>query len=370
MRVLYLLDEDFATRERRLVERLEVGLAAEGVQSLCLQPAATIGEAPSANVTGKTLTFPAFGPLASVHQRARLLEGMVREAIKDEPGDGVDIVHVFAPSLWSLAGQLATLLDASWAIEAWSDAGMTKALRLRTGRGVGSPVILAADPALIDNAGKAGSSSAVRRTPWGVHALPAPRNVLREGSTISVVLSAGGLDTAAMHAALAGAAALAKIEERALIFVEAGAAAKAKVWREAESLGLLSRLSLIPDLEIHRDLVLACDVLVLPDHSGQVRTLGLEALACGMAVVASRDDRLTYWRGDEPIGRFVVPGDRKGWVAALEAVVRDRSRSRELARQGWSRMREQRRVSAHVQSVLDSYQWMRSKDAMPFTSTK
>ncbi|MBX3363190.1 MAG: glycosyltransferase [Phycisphaeraceae bacterium] len=368
MRVLYLLDHDFAMRERKLIERLEVGLAAEGVKTIRMEPESVAATQSEVSVAGRIVRYPPFGPLATRRQRGRMLESLAREALKDESGAAIDVVHVFAPSMWSLGAELARALAASWAIEVWSDAAMSRAARIRTGRGLSAPVLMAADPALVDRARASGRDAAIRQTTWGVHALQSPQQIMREDATFSVVMSSSGMEPGVLHQAMAGIAAMVKIEERILVFVESGAAGKARLWREAETLGLLSRMSLIPDLEVHRDLVMACDVLLLPDMSGQVRTLALEALAHGMGLVATRDDRVSLFRGDLPIGRFVSHGDRAGWIAALEGVVRDRDRTRELARQGWSLMREQRRVSTHVTSVFDAYQWMRSKDAMPFAA--
>src|SRR5213595_3029987 len=98
LRVLILADEFFASRERGLLTRLEVGLADEGVRVIHAVPEGTKTEAPG-GVFSRVLTY---SPKTLILTRSLAVRKLGR-AIADmdeteEPGD-IDIIHVFGGSV-------------------------------------------------------------------------------------------------------------------------------------------------------------------------------------------------------------------------------------------------------------------------------
>jgi glycosyltransferase involved in cell wall biosynthesis len=65
------------------------------------------------------------------------------------------------------------------------------------------------------------------------------------------------------------------------------------------------------------------DVLVLPSFTEGFGLPGVEAAACGTPVLATTESPLPGLLGDGALG--IQPGDRSGWIRALENLVTDRT---------------------------------------------
>lgn len=361
MRVLILADDFFASRERALLMRLEVGLADEGVRVIHAVPD-TRGEQP-ASVYSRTLTYSshtlaATRPLA-VKRLARAVDAL------EEREDGIDIVHVFGGASWDFARDLAAELGAALALEVWR-AGLIPRARGMGGEADDPPLLMAPDEtierALAD--GMAGELT-VRLAAWGVHAPPAVRSVLPEGRSITAMVVGSGQDAAAFAAALEGLGTVAQERGDLMIFCDAVAARKADLWKHARRLNLLDRLTLIEELEDRRDLLVEGDLLVLPEAKGEQRTVVLEAMAAGMVVVAAKDPMVSVLR-DGHTCRLVAGGGPAAWSAAVREILGSPTIAAALARQAHEFVRLHRRASDHVRGVLSAYAWLAGDDAIPF----
>lgn len=369
MFALFLVDHDFATRERRLIERLEVGLAGEGVRILRAQPDTVPRDLGAEGVATRIVTYPVRGPLTSRSRQARRVAELVTEAMQDEDEHVPSVVHVFGSSLWGLGGEIARVFGTSWAVDVWSTAIAARASRWRQPRNLPPPVLLAPDPAIAEVLVNHAGPAMVRVAPWGAHAASEPRTILPDGIAPGIVMSATGRDVVAIHSAVSALADALAAAPDAMAFVDAGAASKAWLWPVIGRKGLESRVSLIPDLEVNRDMALAGDILIVPEATGECRSLVLDAMSLGVAVVAARDPLLTYLSGGLPVARFVTVGDRAGWQKTLNETLTDVAGTRQFAAAGWSFIRSHRRASAHVAAVLAAYEWMVSKDAVPFRAS-
>jgi glycosyltransferase involved in cell wall biosynthesis len=102
----------------------------------------------------------------------------------------------------------------------------------------------------------------------------------------------------------------------------------------------------------------AMDLLCAPSQttSGwreQFGRMSIEAMACGVAVVGSSSGEIPFVVGDA--GIIVPEQDEDGWVAALEGVLADDRRRRDLAARGLQRARERYAWPVVARAHLDFF---------------
>lgn len=361
MRVIILTDALFASRERGLLQRLQVGLADEGVRVLHAVPDDAAGS-PGGEVLSRVITYAPRTLAFTLAWAARRLAERISQTDRNEDG-GATIIHAFGGSVWKLGSRVAAELGGSVALEVWR-AGLIG--RAREWRGDGpAPVFIAPDPAVERALTEGGAALTVRGAPWGVYAPESTRTVLAPGRAPAVMLVGSGNDTPAFVAALEGVARVANRRENLLVFCDAIAARKTGLWAHARRLGMLDRLSLIEELEARRELVLSGDVLLQPEAAGEQRSIVLEAFAAGVPVIAGADPFVSALV-DGRTCRLVDPRRAAPWAAVLGEFLDQPARAASLAALAHEFVARQRRASDHVRAVLGAYEWMASPGAIPF----
>lgn len=132
-----------------------------------------------------------------------------------------------------------------------------------------------------------------------------------------------------------------------LLFAYDTGHAEHPIWRLAEKIGLLDRLSFVPfqqeaePLLMHGDLYLH----VLPAARVQYRTL--EAMSKGLCVVASPNHAADYLR-DEVTCRIVPEASVDAWHRVLLKLLDDRPYALNLARHGQQLMRERHEMTRMI----------------------
>jgi hypothetical protein len=356
VRILVIADSVFASRERSLLARLEIGLADEGERVIQAIPERVLRTLEPNLFTRGIAYAPRTFVLTRRLAVRRLAQG-VEAMLRDEEG-GIDIVHVFGGAAWGLATDLARELGAALAVEVWRHGLCERAAKewdFASGRG---PLLFAPDAITASELARRAPRAQVVQAPWGV--LPADaRAVLEPGRASSIMMIGTGRDAAAFAAALTGIVAASRGRPEVLIFCDADAAGRSGLWRVARSQNVLDRLSLIEDLEARRDLVLEGDIVVHPEASGEQRSTLLEAMAHAVPVVATRDPRVSILV--EGVTARLVEGTRAGqWESALGDLLSGPVRARALGASARVHVREHRRASAHVQAVLNAYARLRA----------
>lgn len=363
MRVMILADELFASRERAMLSRLEVGMADEGVRVIHAIPERAAGrvDARGPEIFSQAITYSDVAMPFADRFRAASLARSLEELVTDE--NPVDVIHVFGGGVWNLGIQLGKLTEAGVVLEVWRSGLAARASSTREKHG--PPIVfLAPDPSIERLLLAEGPGVTVRLAPWGVHVGSQSREILLENRTPSVMVVGTGRDPRPYAAALEGIAQAVNSGLDCMIFMDALAAHRARVWPLAQRLGLLSRLSLIEELEGRRDLVLLGDVLVQPDSSGEQRSILLDAMASGMIVVAASDASVSALI-DGRTARLVQGSDAPSWGQGICGVLSDRARSREIGRSARKFVKDHRLASGQVRAILDAYQWLTSSDAIP-----
>lgn len=360
MRVLFLHDGDFLQREPELTGRLEVGLADEGVRIFRGVPEHLVGKSEE-HLGSQEIGVPTPGLFAPVRLQAAQVLSRLPKSGNEPP---VDLIHVFGEPLWPLGSRLALKTGAALALEVWKSSQTARAAGLRIGGSGGRPpVLLAPDQAIALCLEEAGAQGRVRITRWGVHASPEPRPILRSDRTVGVVFMLSGHDPRACRAALLGAKRLLEHDPDAVFIAEAEAAHRTGLWGAAGDASMLRNLSLIERLEQGRDLLVRADMLIVPEVTGEHRSMLLSAMGSGMLVAAVPDPDVDAI-GSDGVLRIQAQTE-EAWAGLFDSVLRDPDSARRKASEGWSYVRQHRRASTHIASVLDAYEWMCSGDSVP-----
>ena len=118
-----------------------------------------------------------------------------------------------------------------------------------------------------------------------------------------------------------------------------------------------------PLLEGHRELALRADLLVTPESLGEYRSLTIDAMVSGLAVVSAADPVLGFLQ-DGRTARLIAQADPSAWAEAIASLLDDPARARALGASAREFVRIEHRVSVHVAKVIDAYEWMTAGDAM------
>ncbi|HET9784490.1 MAG TPA: glycosyltransferase, partial [Terriglobales bacterium] len=126
---------------------------------------------------------------------------------------------------------------------------------------------------------------------------------------------------------------------------------RAELEREAQQLGIAHRVTFAGFCPDWPSLLPGCDLLVNPSLREQAPNVVLEAMAAGVAVVATRAGAVAEIAGTPAALELVDCGDSRGLAAAMARLLADAQRREELARLGAARV-QQAYSPAHQQEEL------------------
>ncbi|HZW09495.1 MAG TPA: glycosyltransferase [Phycisphaerales bacterium] len=363
MRVVIAADRTFASRERSMLSRLQVGLADEGVRVVQALPQGV--EIEQSSVLLDSVHYEQVGLPLSRRWRATRAARVITAV---DPVAPPEIVHVFGGSIWPFGAALARELGAALVLEAWRARLLPQVQHVREGSDAAVPTfVVAPDARLAEYLRREAPSAVIREARWGVHAPPEPRRVLEPGAAWSLMVAGAGLDRRAYVAAFEAIADIVRGRPDVLVFADAVAARRAELWLLAAKLGIRERLSLVDEMDANRELVLRGDVLILPEARGEQRTLVLEAMGGGMPVVAAADP-LNGTLIDRRSALLVPAGDRSAWTSALARVLDDAAAVGAMVASAHAYVRDEHRPSVQVRGVLQAYEAAVGRSPIPFPS--
>ncbi|MEQ8844529.1 MAG: hypothetical protein RIB58_06715 [Phycisphaerales bacterium] len=352
--VMILADEDFASRERDMLSRLEVGLAADGVRVVHAVPE-TLPELLDGRVFSQAVAYTPRGPLPPLSARARALAA---DALQATPEKTIEIVHVFGRRAWSLAFEVAGLLSARLVLEVYSSV-LADALASAHLDGIDDRVIASVPGTGLERRClRKLDGRHLRLVRWGVHLDGQQRShaSMAAGDRPAVLIDGTGEDHEAwLHTLEALARVRLDGDQPPLMFADAQAAHRAGLRKVAERLALAEHLSFVPMVEARRDPVLEVDALILPDALHEHRSLVLDAQANGILIAAATDpviDELTSEYGVTQLST----GDHEHWAEELRRVFEDRRLAEERRAQGIEAVEQFHTGPAHVAAVQTMYE--------------
>jgi glycosyltransferase involved in cell wall biosynthesis len=126
--------------------------------------------------------------------------------------------------------------------------------------------------------------------------------------------------------------------------------------RRASRLGLDGRVVFAGWINNARDVMPACDVMVMPSRWEGLGLAALEAMACGRPLVASAVDALPEVVRDGETGMLVSPGDRHALAGAVNRLLDCPDWAAALGAAGQARVRDCFSVSEMVRSTIALYE--------------
>lgn len=355
MRVLFLSDPLFTRYEGDLIGRLAVGLADEGVRVAWGVPDTTQTADPG--LTPLVSYLPSRLGLSPARRAAALLE-----RCSSVLGGPPEIVHFFGGGVARLGSELARACDAVPAFEVWRpgvEASIRSVInRINAGGGGGSggrALIVVPNNDLREKLLVQFPLAVVRTIPWGVYVHEESKP--REPGTFSIVLLGPGRDQRAWASAFQACLRSLRASPGTHLFADAGSVRRLRMWGKARESGVLDRVTLIDAAEIQRGLLLSSDIVLFPDARGEVRTILLDAMGAGVAVIASADPR-SHDLIDGKTARLVVDSTESQWHEAIEMMTHDHAMRRGLTEAARAHVREHHRASRQIASLVDAYEWI------------
>jgi hypothetical protein len=361
MRVLIITDSIFAAREWEMFSRLEVGLATEGIAVAHAVPAEAVahvmgsGESP---VFSTLIPFTHSSVPFTLGLRAQRLVSALRDRLdleEDEPA--FDLVHAFGGQVVPLAVEAARREETPAVIEVWrSGAAKRLAKVLRPGK---PRTFLSAPDAAVEreilSARLAETAHTTTRVvPWGVHMPEWVRAAPLAAQTFSAMVIGSGHDAGALAAALEGLVHATPKGRELMVFIDAAAGRRGRLWRVANRLGIAGAVSFVDNLEARRDLLVAGDVLLCPEARGEHRTALLEAFAGEMVVVAAEDRGVSCLREGET-ARMVRAATPGAWAEVLSGLFAEPGSVRTLTASARAYVERHHLASAQVRALIELY---------------
>ncbi len=358
MRVLLIIDRDFAHRELRLIRKIAIGLVDAGWRTIMAMPEDTqsrFADIPGVQIVG----YRDRGVPWTRSLRAREIAEQT-EGTSNEP----TIIHAFGAKSFGIAADAARSIGCALVLEVHARSLVQRAAAVLNEE-AGDGLALAPSTTLVNALVAAGVSHAsVREITWGI----STRDVTLErahSEMAGVILAGTGTDRQLWESAVRGLALVASRRDDFVILVDDTAAMRANIDKLVHSLGLSPLVSRIPRLEADRELVILADIMLWPDHNGEHRSIVLDAMAWGVAIVSTEDRDVPALTN--PAIAQLVSGDPTEWAATIESMLADESRRRELGKRAHEYVSQNHRPSKHVAGLLDAYEWMLGKDAIPLT---
>ncbi|MHC4220600.1 MAG: glycosyltransferase, partial [Planctomycetota bacterium] len=138
-----------------------------------------------------------------------------------------------------------------------------------------------------------------------------------------------------------------------------------EIWRQARRLDLLGHISTIDDAAQHRTLLTGCDVLVVPERFGEVRSLILGAMALGMPVMASDDPYLDMLVAEQT-AIIVQQPDPDEWADNLRRLFTESDLAHRIGGAARDWIAEHHRPEDHAVRLTAAFQQVLSGGAHTF----
>lgn len=353
MRVLILVDAQFAKHERALIERVLLGLTVEGVDAQLVLPKDRNLDGYRFALIGEPVYYADRGLALTQKIRAAQIARQVTKNAEDMHGV-IDVVHVIGGGAWGMGRELARILGAGVALEVWRSglAASARGLHISDDEHI---LFLVPERAFETELHKAVPGASICYVPWGAQVPEDPVPVFREQKLISIILLSSGRNAENSIAAFEGIADAISGREDVMIFANLELIERASLWNRVKKRNLTDRFTVIDRSADRRDLLLRCDMMVYPDLLHEERTLLLDALGAGMVVIAAKDPMIQPLNDDSGV-YLVDRSAREVWTEQIRSVMESPQLARENATKSRAYIRMHRRSGMHIESLREAYE--------------
>lgn len=350
-----------------MLRRLEVGLVDEGVVVIRAAPEGCSPE-PTTGLAGElSYADDAWRLLTLAPSRVLARRLLTMETLGPARDEGpIDVVHVFGTRAWPIGLELAEALGACVVLEVWSGEALGRVDAIerrwtaRLERAGGTGLWMCPDAAMDAALARIPRAWEHRVSAWGVH-VPAEARPGAGDGCIGISILASGARSGALAPMLAGLARASTGRDDVMAFLDAAALKRRpELWKRIVALNLSSRLSVIPETEARRQLVLRADAMVCPDRLGEHRSLVLEAMATGMTLIC-RSDPLIEATQRQGAALIVERDDEDAWEQAFRGVIDAADHGQAVGMAAREYIRSARLAHGQIRAALDAYAAMVSE---------
>ncbi len=365
MHVVMIIDAERLAHEGPMLERVCADLIKEEIEVSRIVPDNLSPEQAEQIESDVGFTSQIEAPMAVPPWLRRMRAGRLAE---DLGSATPDVIHVVGQGAWKVGMDLAEEIHRPVTLDVWS---MGLARRVPRGRGAGrvAAYLVPTKPILKAVCRRRVDPELVSLVPLGVNVPQRTRQVLTDTSEeIAVAIIGSGRDVAAYRALLTGLARSVRDFPQLQICMELRGPHEHDIWRHAQRLELLGHISAVRDAAPHAALIAECDVLIIPERYGEVRSIVLEAMASGVAIITSEDPAFDVLVGDETA---TVVGEPSGvqWARELRRLFADPDRARALGAAGRELVMVRHRVQDQIAALVATFRKVLSGDTIAFAGT-
>jgi len=354
MHLAIVIDDERLEQEQSLLNRLCIGLIAEGVQVTRIVPDSIQQDRIDQGEQRIALATRVQTPLRVLPWMRRGRMAKLLGALERSPPD---ILYAVGSKAWSIAGDLAQALNRPMLVDIWSIATAESAHQIgrQLPRGTAVAGYLAPSEGIAQALRTRVDPSLVALIPSGVPVPAQAHGVMLNPEAACLAILGRCRDVSAYQSLLGGLSRVLKQFRGVQLILELRGPGEHEIWREAERLELLGAVSAIGSASLYRDLLMGSDAIVMPEAGGEVRSIMLECMASGVPVIA-REDKSLYPKGENDFTMEVVSAGSDAWAITLSRLLQEPEWSRSLGQQGRAKVQSEHRSSRHAEqmsSLLD-----------------
>lgn len=280
-------------------------------------------------------------------------------------GSKPDVIYLIGKDTWRAGLDLAEALDIQAAVDVWSMDLVKSLPRGRVAKNIGVYIAPTNEIAKAITQ-KEIASELVNTVAFGITLPEETTEVLADPSkSIAIAIMGSGRDIAAYKALLSGLSRVTREFPQLQICLELRGPHEHEIWRYAQRLELLSFISAIRDASHHTDAVVGCDVLLIPERFGDVRSLMLKAMGYCVPIVASGDRALDMLVADENSIIIDSPSTEQ-WSTHLIRLLSNPDLARKLGKAGHKIIAESFSMENQIEGLCETFRKALSGDAYSF----
>lgn len=363
MHVALIVDEERLSRERMTLHRLSLALIDQGAQLTRVIPAAISTELREEDQRRLPPAVRLTAPMKVLPWMRRRRAAILAESMeRSQP----DVIYAVGRHAWPLGIDLARVMDRQAALDVSSLEQARLAPRERKPQTIGA--YIAPTAPLAEALKTRVETDLVSLVPQGVAMPSVPHKILGSPqSAIALAIVGAGRDLIGYRSLLNGLAKVMRAMPQVHAFLEMREPHDPGIWRCIRQLDLTSRVSVIADAAQHRALLTRCDMLLIPEASGEVSSIAYEAMAAGMPVIAVQD-QIADWQIHDEAAVVLTGPDAGLWERHLLGLLSHPEKARSIGLAGRSRVAASHRSSDQAAKLLATLGKMIRGENLPFAS--
>ncbi len=270
----------------------------------------------------------------------------------------VDLIHVLDRELWPAAIRLAQRLEKPAVLSVWSVEDLDHVNQIaKLNQAAQTAVIAPSGPmaqAIIEHLD---ADMAVEVVPRGIQLGELLERPSLDDQPLCVAVSGNGSPDEDYDALLSALRDIADDYPQSQYFLDGQGTNQHDLWQMIKRYELQPNVNLVPPKLEHSEILMGTHMLLQPQALGRCRSLSLQAMAHGLAVLAQADPWMDHLIDDKTA--WLVHGpDPSQWQNLIRRVIEQPERSDQLGQRARRWVGEHRLASGQIAATLDLYQRM------------